>query len=395
MDSNHVHRVIRAGLLVPAVLLCVAFANVWAEEPVPEPSVLANDHFAIVLSDTGEAPPDSNEFPLVINRDAGLDFDLGGIEERKLQLQLEQPLSLHMGSRARTLDNGGNMLGLDATLNMPVSDNFNLSASIDRELGNSRFQSLGSIQCMNGVLRSNSYTASGCRFIDEQMAQSSRERLGIGASMDFSQASASINWFTQGAELDQRRAGILNQPAGEATFNHNLLSPNLGNPMLSGNYTDPMQYLNSETSGVDLNFRVGIATQNNGDIKLGLAFAHILDAEYQGLYANGIDALSWTVAEPFDTASVNLEWNRGSISGGVQGFYRDSVDFLNRNTLDSLTTFDVHFTWRTPWKADLTIGAANVLNAGAEDIGGAENQPIDPLESIYGRIPYVRYKQDL
>jgi hypothetical protein len=63
--------------------------------------------------------------------------------------------------------------------------------------------------------------------------------------------------------------------------------------------------------------------------------------------------------------------------------------------VDSLTTFDVHFTWRTPWNANLTVGASNLTNAGAENVTSVENTPVDPLESIYGRIPYVRYKQDL
>ena len=116
MDLYHVKRVIRTGMMVPAVFLCAASGSLWAEEPDPRQPVLSNDHFAVVLSDTEATASDNPEFPLVLNRDAGLDFDLGGIDQRKLQLQLDQPLSLHMGSRARTLEQGGNLLGLDATL---------------------------------------------------------------------------------------------------------------------------------------------------------------------------------------------------------------------------------------------------------------------------------------
>ena len=38
---------------------------------------------------------------------------------------------------------------------------------------------------------------------------------------------------------------------------------------------------------------------------------------------------------------------------------------------------------------------SNVLDAGAEVTTSADAPPADPLESVYGRIPYVRYKQDL
>jgi hypothetical protein len=176
---------------------------------------------------------------------------------------------------------------------------------------------------------------------------------------------------------------------------NSLLSPNLGNPLLSSNGFDPLQYLNSEASGVNLNFKVGIATDTAGDLRVGLAFTRVLEAEYQGVYSGTNDLLSWTIAEPFNTARMGVEWSKGSFSSGIQGFYRDSVDFLNRNSVDGLTTFDVHFTWRTPWNANLSVGASNVMNAGADSSVSTENQPVDPFESIYGRIPYVRYKQDL
>ena len=212
--------------------------------------------------------------------------------------------------------------------------------------------------------------------------------------MDLGIGSASLGWFEQRNSSNPSMVRLASPNQGQITAGRSLLSPNLVNPLLDVSSGDPLQYLNSEASGVDLNFKVGITTTNAGDIRLGLAFSHVLDAEFDGLYGTG-EALSWTVAEPFNSSRMNLEWSRGSFSGGIQGFYRDSVNFLNRNSVDSLTTFDVHFTWRTPWNANLTVGATNVLDAGAEVSTSADAPPSDPLESIYGRIPYVRYKQDL
>jgi hypothetical protein len=263
-------------------------------------------------------------------------------------------------------------------------------------MGSSRFQSLGSIQCLNGTLRADSYTASGCRFVNEPLATTERRRMDLGARLDFSNAAASVNWFTQQSAVDQSAVRQLNhRGGGQAMMTDSILSPALGNPMLAPGPGDPLQYLNAEASGVDLNFKVGIATDTRGDLRLGLAFSRVLDADYSGLYLHGAEALSWTLAEPFNSARMNLEWSKGAFSTGVQGYYRDTVDFINRDSVDSLTTFDVHFTWRTPWNANLSVGATNLLGSGQDSAASAESPPVDPLESIYGRIPYVRYKQDL
>jgi hypothetical protein len=395
MNVGGDNKAFKAGGLFSCLLLCMASTVAVAQDAKVKISVLANETLGLMSNKDSAGPADSTPFPVVIDNDAGLNFDLGGSDTRKLQLLLNQPLTLSAGSRARTLDNGGNLLGLDATLNVPVTRNLNLAAGIDRQVGTARFQSLGNIQCMNGTLRADSYTASGCRFVNQPLASSEQKRFNLGAQMDFGNTSASFDWFTQDSEINQSSVRRLSGLGGQAVMGNSLLSPTMGNPLLSSNSYDPLQYLNSEASGVNLNFKVGFSTDNSGDIRLGLAFTRVLDAEYQGLYSNSSDALSWTLAEPFNSTRMNLEWSRGAFSSSIQGFYRDSVDFLNRNTVDSLTTFDVHFTWRTPWKADLSVGASNVLNAGTDNAGSTENQAVDPFESIYGRIPYVRYKQDL
>lgn len=395
MVVNSIVKQLRMGIFLPCLMLCVATTTVQAGEAQGPASILTNETLDLMSKDHQAPLTDSTPYPVVIDNNAGLNFDLGGSDTRKLQLLLKQPLTLSSGSTARVLDNGGNLLGLDATLNVPLTKNFNLAAGIDKQTGTARFQSLGSIQCMNGTLRADSYTASGCRFVNEPLASSEQQRFNLGAQMNLGNTSASFDWFTQGSEINQSSVRRLGGLGGQAAMGNSLLSPNLGNPLLSPNNYDPLQYLNSQASGVNLNFKVGISSDTSGDIRVGLAFTRVLEADYQGMYTNSSDALSWTLAEPFNSARMNLEWSRGAFSSGIQGFYRDSVDFLNRNSVDSLTTFDVHFTWRTPWKANLSVGASNVMNAGADNAGNADNQPVDPFESIYGRIPYVRYKQDL
>mgnify|MGYP003572287067 FL=1 len=387
------HTMTKSGALLSAASLCLFSHGLLAAEPAGSVLLFAGDTIGLTADShpVAEHPP----YPMMLDPGVGMDFDLGGSDKRKLQLVLDQPLSLHAGMDTRVLDNGSDVLGLDATLAMPLSKQFSLQAGVDRRMGHTRFQPLGNIQCLNGTLRADSYTASGCRFVDEPLAVNSAQQFNLGARLDLRHASASVNWFTRDTELSQPGNGAAGAYGGQSAMTNYLLSPNLGNPLLSATPSDPLQYLNSEASGVDLNFKVGFTTDTRGDLQLGLAFSRVLEADFNGLYTQDASALSWTLAEPFNSARMSLEWSKGAFSTGIQGYYRDSVNFLNRNTIDSMSTFDVHFTWRTPWNANLSVGASNVLNAGADPVGNSENQSADPLEPIYGRIPYVRYKQDL
>lgn len=395
MSVKLTHKSFRTGLFLSCSLLCLVSATaVFADTPGKTPPY-PNETLGLMLDRNDTSQAGTEPFQLIReSQNAGLDFDLGGSDTRKLQLQLDQPLMLSAGSQAKVLDSGTNLLGLDATLDVPLGNGFSLTAEAGSQMGKSQFQSLGNIKCMNGTLRSDSYTASGCRFVDEPYATSDSRQFKLGTQYETANTSISINWFTQQTELGQAGVSQTNRTGGATMLSDSILSPGLANPLLAPSVGDPLQQFGSEASGVDLNFRVGITTDTRGDIRLGLAFSRVLDAGYQGIYSNSHDPLSWTLAEPFNSARMNIEWSGGAFSSGIQGYYRDSVDFLSRNSVDSLTTFDVHFTWRTPWNGNLSVGASNVLNAGSED-PVIIDQPVDPLESIYGRIPYVRYKQDL
>mgnify|MGYP005839132651 CR=1 FL=1 len=383
------------GVLCSAVIACFT-GNALSADSLPASAFIFAGETVSLLAAQTEAAQEPGPYHLLRDHDSpGLNFDLGGSETRKLQLQLQQPLLLSMGSQVKQLDDGSRLIGLDATLDMPLTDRFSLSGSAEKRLADARFYSLGSIQCMNGTLGPDSYIASGCRFVNEPLASSEQQRISLGARYDSNKASASVGWFTQDASLSTGTAQRFDPGVATATPGSHFLSRQLVNPLLAETgASDPLRMLNSQASGVDLKFKVGLTTDTSGDLRLGLAFTRIFDAGYEGSHSIG-DPISWAIAEPFNAGRMNLEWTRGSFSSGVQGFYRDSVNLLDRNSLDSVTTFDVYFTWRTPWRAHLTVGAGNVLNAGNNSTVSNDAKPADPLESIYGRIPYVRYKQDL
>lgn len=387
--------------LVFTGLVSVVLSNpVFSAETETESttSFLDNDSLGFITDPTSSNQ--SSPIPLVLNATGnGFHFDLGGSEQQKLHLFIDSPVApasfgSGVGSQLLSVP-GRDVLGLDATLNMPLSPALSLTGNIRERQEKVEFQSLGSIQCTDGILRPHSYTASGCRFVDESYAGLDQSALSLGAQFDTPKTSTAISWFTRDSGMTTSGASRFTtvQPAANRTLD--LLTPVTTNPLLPATpMRQPLSYYQGEASGVDLNFQLGLSSSGYGDVRLGLAYSRVLDADFSGLYSN-LTPMGWTIADDFDIARMDVEWSRGSFSGGIQGFYREQVDFLNRQSLDSLSTFDVHFTWRTPWNADLSVGASNLLNAGGDDVGVNDNQSSDPFESIYGRIPYVRYKQDL
>ena len=358
------------------------------------------DTSLVGFSTSAEGGGGGSSMPLVLNATGnGFDFDLGGIDRQKVHFYLDSPLfvdPLHMGVESQIFSfPGRNALGLDATLDVPFSPALSFTGEVRQQREQMKFQPLGSIQCTDGVLSRDSYTASGCRFVDDSYSGLNQGEFRLGGRYDTQSSSTAISWFTQRSELVDTRTNQINNFQTASSLGTDLLTPVLSNPLLPGlPVRQPMSYFDGQASGVDLSFELGVATDNHGDVRFGLALTRVLEAEYSGL-DNSLSPWNWAISDAFNTAQMNVEWSRGDFSGGIQGFYRDQVDFLNRGSLDSLTTFDVHFTWRTPWNADLSVGASNILNSGADDQGSSDSQPNDPFESIYGRIPYVRYKQDL
>ena len=55
---------------------------------------------------------------------------------------------------------------------------------------------------------------------------------------------------------------------------------------------------------------------------------------------------------------------------------------------------DLGVSWRTPWQGELIFGAQNVLNK-TPDTSQWPLPDLPAIEAPGGRIPYVRYKQDL
>jgi len=378
------------GSLLAALVLCVS----------PMLAFAANgDGAASQLFGSSQA--EHNNQPLVIlplqkeKSPASLAFDLGGSEKRKLELQLAKPLTVNVNNSLMKSSSGVGSVFLDSSVSLHLNDNLDITTSLGAGRSQAAFQPLGSIHCQNGVLSQGSYRASDCHFINQANVLQ-QDQVALGLRYGNKNVNSAVSMFRHKAGIGQQ--GVVNYatPMSAPMFGAGLLTPGQANPLLPAISTgQPLNYLSGETSGLDMEFQVGLTTDSAGDIRLGLQLTRVLDASYEAAYAYSPNLQNWTISNPFDSAKVNLDWSKGNFSGGLQGFYREQVQFLNGEDLDSSTTFDVHFTWRAPWNANLSVGTSNLLGAGTEDKGKTESGLQDPFEAVYGRIPYVRYQQDL
>ncbi len=349
----------------------------------------------------GSSKADSNNQPLVIlplqkeQSPASLAFDLGGSEKRKLQLQLAKPLTVNVNNSLMKSSSGVGSVFLDSSVSLHLNDNLDITTSLGAGRSQAAFQPLGSIHCQNGVLDQGSYRASDCHFINQANILQ-QNQVALGLRYGNNNLNSAVSMFRHEAGIGQQ--GVVNYaaPIYAPMPGAGLLTPDQDNPLLPAlSAGQPLGYMSGETSGLDMEFQVGLTTDSAGDIRLGLQLTRVLDASYEATTAYSPSLQSWTISNPFDSAKVNLDWTKGNFSGGLQGFYREQVQFLNGEYLASSTAFDVHFTWRAPWNANLSIGTSNLLGSGTEDKGKVENGLQDPFEAVYGRIPYVRYQQDL
>ncbi len=379
----------RLGSLLAGLVVCLAPAfSVADNSNNPAPQVFGNTQALNVNQ------------PLVIlplqkeTSAAGFEFDLGGSETRKLELQLSKPLTLDINNNLAKSSSGIGSVFLDSSLSLQLNDKLDITSSLGAGKSQTSFQSLGSIHCQNGVLDQGSFRASDCYFINQaNVLKQDQVALGLRYSND--NLSTAVSMFKYEASMGQQ--GVVNHamPMTSQVLAPGLLTPG-ANPLLPTlSAGQSLNYQSSETSGLDVEFQVGLTMDSAGDVRLGLQLTRVLDASYNTASTYGPGLQNWTIANPVDSAKMNLDWSKGNFSGGIQGYYREQVQFLNREDLDSSTSFDVHFSWRAPWNANLSVGTSNVLNTGTEDNGKTDSGLQDPFESVYGRIPYVRYQQDL
>jgi hypothetical protein len=89
----------------------------------------------------------------------------------------------------------------------------------------------------------------------------------------------------------------------------------------------------------------------------------------------------------FDQASFQVGLTYGAFTGGITG------RVIRPEHGNEWSGLDIGVSWRTPWQAELSFGAQNLISRGNTNLlPDAAEAAIDEATA---RTPYVRYKQDL
>jgi len=242
------------------------------------------------------------------------------------------------------------------------------------------------IFCQRGTLSSDRYLAEDCRVVSGSASSQSPGLLHLDGRW---MATSSINLGF----------GLFRGESVTAPFSPEIRS-SLPTPLRPSaiDHSGPIPL--NLTEGMDVNMSLELEAGRVGDFLLDLQVARFRNTSqisYQQTQ-NWIDTSSgqWTGSRHYQNAAqLSLGWNRGDFSGGIIGQYRDptrlsSIDYAANQAQSS---FDIEFSWRAPWNASFAVGASNVLDQ--QPVEAPPEAMDDQGDSMFGRIPYVRYKQDL
>jgi hypothetical protein len=158
-------------------------------------------------------------------------------------------------------------------------------------------------------------------------------------------------------------------------------------PMSFGNTSADKQLLDSligpnsatlDSRNASLIGQVKLGTQSWLSIGGTLARVRLIPAEQ---LHNGLPP-EW------GAGSLSLAGGHGNFGGEITGQMIEVPGQTSR-----YSTLGAGVTWRTPWKAKLSVGADNIVTRGKNPFGLPDAREAQGDDE--GRVPYVRYQQDL
>jgi len=156
------------------------------------------------------------------------------------------------------------------------------------------------------------------------------------------------------------------------------------------------------TSGFDIEFSWNFELGNTGDWRWWVLGSHVNEFETQSLVDAPFIEEAGLIGTPKNRVNTGLDWSRGNWAGVVQLNWIDSTTESGSlepamGHIPSWTTWDIQMGYAFGWDGKVTLGIRNVDD---------RDPPISPNGfgfpnwsfgnyDAFGRVPYLRYEQDL
>lgn len=179
----------------------------------------------------------------------------------------------------------------------------------------------------------------------------------------------------------QRGGSALTGSVGVGRETLSGLSPQVGNLSADRRLLDSLIGLRGatlDTRKASIIGQVSVGTQSWVSIGGTLARVRLIPA----------DQLRGGLPPEWDSSSLSLGGGVGNFGGEITG---QMIDVPGQP--QSFRTLGAGVTWRTPWKAKVSVGADNLMTRGKNPFGITDARAAQSTEE--GRVPYVRYQQDL
>ena len=185
------------------------------------------------------------------------------------------------------------------------------------------------------------------------------------------------------SELAVVNAGGMGTAQVNRSAGGNVLSILANNQNLAG----------TKTNGLDLDLRYSFSAGGAGDFTTQLTWSHVNNFVFDADDGQGFRS---TTFSPDDRMQWNLNWSLSDYSATLIGNYVNSTPIGGGATMDDWTTWDLQLNWATPWNGRLTVGARNLFDKDPP-LNDQLGNPFysNRLHDIFGRVPYIRYTQDL
>jgi len=248
--------------------------------------------------------------------------------------------------------------------------------------------SLAHIQCRRATRTIESFLAEDCRFVSQPLPAQSASLVQLGGQWT-AMPGLQVGMGLFGGSRDPLAAGA---------------SP--GSSLAISSLRPAAGFGTEQIEGVNFNVSFGMSMGAIGDLLLDLQLERQRTRADQPfasdfyLNAPGLERERESIgtARSYSNAGqLGVQWRGRNFGAGLTGQHLELPSWLGEDVQgEGFRSFDIEFSWRAPTRASISVGVSNVLDRlpGAATHSADQNVE-ETVDSIYGRIPYVRYKHDL